>query len=98
MQTNRQYIESLCQDIQQKGKTPTVGLIRSRTTIKLSVKEVIEGLKYWKANPESDTSSQPSPNVSDNNDQQTLENRVTELERQVIELQQQLENLINNRC
>jgi uncharacterized protein YceH (UPF0502 family) len=93
MLNNRQYIESLCNEIQEKGGIPTVGMLRSRATRQLSIKEVIETLKYWKNNPKPSNKERQSEKVAEAKNRDTLEERVEVLENQVAELTQQLRTL-----
>jgi DNA-binding transcriptional MerR regulator len=90
MPSNKQYIENICYEIRQKGGTPTVGLIRSRSTRQLPIKDVIEALKHWKNNPTKSLISQLDEFSEETNKENTLQDRVTELEKQVRELKQQL--------
>lgn len=89
------HIVALCQTLAKEGKKPSVGLVRSRAVGKLSVPDAIKGIQSWQAQPnqvvepnkEADTTSvEPA----------TLEDRVAELEKQVLNLTQKLESLLAN--
>jgi uncharacterized protein YceH (UPF0502 family) len=96
MSDNRQYIEKLCEEIQQRGGTPTVGILRSRSTRPLPIREVIETLKHWKSNPTSNKESNSDQTSVDKRNTVTLEDRVAILEEQVVLLKQQLRTLSKN--
>lgn len=96
MLDNRQYIAKLCEEIKQKGDTPSVGILRSRSTRKLSVKEVIEALKHWKNTPRANTEKNPNKEIKKILPTKALEDRVASLEEQVIVLKKQLQALSNN--
>tara|TARA_R110002012_G_scaffold55169_1_gene140993 strand:+ start:731 stop:1021 length:291 start_codon:yes stop_codon:yes gene_type:complete len=87
------HIVALCQTLAKEGKKPSVGLVRSRAAGKLSVPDAIKGIQSWQA--------QPNQVVEPNEEENTksvepiaLEDRVAELEKQVLHLTQQLENLL----
>ena len=95
MSNNTQYIEQLCRELRSDGKTPSVGLVRSRATKKLAVREVIEVLKHWKDNSQSQDGIQTTPEINPS-PSQSLEERVEQLETEVFELKNQLKSLLNN--
>ena len=94
MTNNHQYIKSLCNELHDSGLIPSVGLIRSRTTIKLSIKEVIEVLKHWKSNPNTHTKTDVNDTAFAIVAEQSHERRIAFLENEVSELRALLEKLM----
>jgi hypothetical protein len=86
------YIISLCFDLAEQGKTPSVGLIRSYSKQPLAIPTVIKGLQHWQSNPDSRPKPSHQLNKINGISKQTLEQRVTELEEKVALLISQLAN------
>jgi hypothetical protein len=88
--SNIDYIINLCFDISEQGKTPSVALIRSMAHHPLAIPEVIKGLRHWKA----DSNVRPKVQHKQINDgsvtNQSLQQRVSQLETQVATIMEQL--------
>ncbi|MEP0356601.1 MAG: hypothetical protein ABJH06_08635 [Paraglaciecola sp.] len=84
--SNTNYLINLCYDLQLKGKTPTVALIRSSASMPLPIPEVIKAIKHFKANP----GQRPSPSMDESKEKQvtpqSLEQRVNQLEQQLLSI------------
>ena len=82
---NNQEIISICQQLSEEGKEPSVALIKARLSKPAPMPFVIGGLKQWRANPnvklEIKSEEQDSCTPT-----QTLEQRVSALEKEVKEL------------
>lgn len=94
---------SLCALLAKQGKKPNVGLLKSRVKSSFSLPEVIAAVQYWKANPMMEgiePASQPKviESKKEKNNEDTvvvLQQRVTTLEKQVSQLQSQIQKLID---
>ncbi|ABG41697.1 hypothetical protein Patl_3191 [Paraglaciecola sp. T6c] len=86
-------IVALCQTLATEGKKPSVGLVRSRAVGKLSVPDAIKGIQSWQAQPDQLVESNKEENTT-SAEPATLEDRVAKLEKQLLHLTQQLENLL----
>jgi hypothetical protein len=91
--SNIDYIINLCFDISEQGKTPSIALIRNLAQHPLAIPEVVKGLQHWKSNP----SGRPKiPNKQINTasvTNQSLQQRLTQLEAQVAIIMQQLKKV-----
>lgn len=89
--SNIDYIINLCFDISEQGKTPSVALIRNMAHHPLAIPEVIKGLQHWKSNssarPKTHNKQQTNTGSTTN---QSLQQRVSQLEAQVATIMQQL--------
>ena len=97
MQNNQEYITQLCHSLFSQGKNPSVALIRSHANRKLAIPDVVKGLQHWKQNPQALDSveipiTKPLPET-----QQTLTQRVQQLERQVADISAQLRALLQDK-
>jgi hypothetical protein len=88
--SNIDYIISLCFDISEQGKTPSIALIRSVAQHPLAIPEVIKGLQRWKSNPGTRPKMQNKQPKTDPVTEQSLQQRVTQLETQMTAIMQQL--------
>ena len=93
--SNIDYIIHLCHDIQEQGKTPSVALIRSLASKPLTIPEVIKSMKYWKANPEARPKVKAPAQVTQSTTNQSLEQRVNQLETQLTQVINELDLLKN---
>jgi hypothetical protein len=91
--SNIDYIINLCFDISEQGKTPSVALIRNMAQHPLAIPEVIKGLQNWKSNPSIRPKNQNRQMTTDFATNQSLQQRVTQLEAQVAAIMQQLAKL-----
>ena len=89
---NLQRLTLLCQQMHQEGKSPSVGMLRSKAPFKVSVTEAIEAIKRFNASqPSTAKPATPSTNSSLAGN---LESRVTDLEQEVAELKLALQKLL----
>jgi hypothetical protein len=84
--SNIDYVINLCHDINLKGKNPSVALIRSSASMPLPIPDVIKAIKHWKANPEYRPTSQKAEIQKKTPPPQKLEQRVTQLEKQLADV------------
>ena len=52
MTPNQQQLFAVAYQLNQQGKTPTLGLLKAKLGKLLSTREILQGLQAWKANPE----------------------------------------------
>lgn len=83
---NNQEIISICQQLSEEGKEPSVALIKARLSKPAPMPLVIGGLKQWRANPNVKLENKSEEQDSSNTPTQTLEQRVGALEEEVKEL------------
>ena len=88
--SNIDYIINLCFDISEQGKTPSVALIRNLSQRPLPIPEVIKGLQNWKSSPSTRPKTPLKQMRTSPSDNQSLQQRVTELEQQVATIMQEL--------
>ena len=88
--SNIDYIINLCFDISEQGKTPSVALIRNLSKHPLSIPEVIKGLQNWKSSPNTRPKTPIKQMSSSSSTNQSLQQRVTQLEEQVASIMQEL--------
>jgi hypothetical protein len=88
--SNIDYIINLCFDISEQGKTPSVALIRNLSKHPLSIPEVIKGLQNWKSSPSTRPKTPIKQMGSSSSTNQSLQQRVTQLEEQVASIMQEL--------
>lgn len=86
MKNNQQYIVSLCVELTQQGKHPSLAMIRNRSDRPLAIPEVVSVLKRWKKDPEQLESDHKGNNLQPEQVPLSLEKRVEHLEKQVEEL------------
>lgn len=79
----------VCQQMVQKGTSPSVALLRAKAPFKASVTEAIEAIKHF--NAANGASDPASINGKDVETIVSLSKRVAELEQQMTMLQQRLE-------
>lgn len=91
MSNNTDYIISLCQQLANEGKVPTLGLVRNKATRSLTIPEIMQVLRRWKENPAALSNADATNALKQEVSQGTsLEERVTELEKEVAALKKQL--------
>jgi uncharacterized protein YlxW (UPF0749 family) len=88
--SNIEYIINLCFDISEQGKTPSVALIRSMAIHPLAIPEVIKGLQNWKSNSNERPKIHNKQMNTGSQTNQSLQQRVTQLEDQVATIMQEL--------
>lgn len=98
--SNLQQLHVLCLQMYQEGKTPTVGILRSKAPFKVSVTEAIEAIKRFNAHkPQLDATgkeAQSAQSTSLNTHRpDSLQTRVETLEKEVAELKQALLKLMD---
>ncbi|MFT5924935.1 MAG: hypothetical protein ACI9LE_001940 [Paraglaciecola sp.] len=91
--SNIDYIINLCFDISEQGKTPSIALIRNLAQHPLPIPEVVKGLQHWKSNPSGRPKIQNKQNITASATNQSLQQRVTQLEAQVAIIMQQLKKV-----
>lgn len=82
----------LCQQMHQEGKSPSVGMLRSKAPFKVSVTEAIEAIKRFNASQPSKL--QPASPSTNSPPVERLESRVANLEKEVAELKLVLHQLL----
>ena len=100
--SNLQQLHALCLQMHNEGKTPTVGILRAKAPYKVSVTEAIEAIKRFNANkPAVDRNESGSlpPQVSELPSSATrhLHERIEVLEKEVTELKQIVQQLVNKK-
>ncbi len=78
-----QELKDVLEQLHQEGKEPTVALVKARLSTPIPMPALITALKSWK-------SANRVPKVEIAAKQQSDQDRISELERQVAELQQRL--------
>lgn len=78
-----QELKDVLEQLHQEGKEPTVALVKARLNTSIPMPALITALKSWK-------SANRVPKVEIAAKQQSDQDRISELERQVAELQQRL--------
>ena len=91
--SNIDYILELCFEISKQGKTPSVALIKNLSQQPLRIPEVIKALQHWKTNPVAPPKSSTIKFNNTHSLEQSLEQRVAELESQVAQMSQLLNEL-----
>lgn len=91
--SNIDYIINLCFDIAEQGKTPSVALIRTMSQHPIGIPEVIKGLQNWKTNSVTRPKSQNKQINTMSLANQSLQQRVAQLEVQVASIMQELANI-----
>ncbi len=78
-----QELKDVLEQLHQEGKEPTVALVKARLSTSIPMPALITALKSWK-------SANRVPKVEIAAKQQSDQDRISELEKQVAELQQRL--------
>ncbi|NVJ57897.1 MAG: hypothetical protein HWE19_16200 [Vibrionaceae bacterium] len=78
-----QELKDVLEQLHQEGKEPTVALVKARLNTSIPMPALITALKSWK-------SANRVPKVEIAAKQQSDQDRIRELEKQVAELQQRL--------
>ncbi|KOO07085.1 hypothetical protein [Vibrio hepatarius] len=78
-----QELKDVLEQLHQEGKEPTVALVKTRLSTPIPMPALITALKSWK-------SANRVPKVEIAAKQQSEQDRISELEKQVAELQQRL--------
>ena len=91
--SNIDYIINLCFDISEQGKTPSIALIRNLAQHPLAIPEVVKGLQHWKSNPSGRPKIHNKQINTASATNQSLQQRVTQLEAQVAIIMQQLKKV-----
>ena len=92
---NLHRLTLLCQHMYQEGKSPSVGLLRSKAPFKVSVTEAIEAIKRFNASQPS--TAKPTAPLTISAPVENLESRVTNLEKEVTELKLALNQLLQTK-
>lgn len=88
--SNIDYVVNLCFEISEQGKSPSVALIRKMAHHPISIPEVIKGLQNWKSNPSIRPNTHNKQVGAELTTNQSLQQRVAQLEDQVATIMQQL--------
>ena len=93
--SNLQQLHLLCVQMYNEGKTPSVGILRSKAPFKVSVTDAIEAIKRFNAHkPTLETSSETQPlPQTERKDHSALSARVEALENEVAELKRALKQI-----
>lgn len=89
---NLHRLAMLCQQMCQEGKSPSVGMLRSKAPFKVSVTEAIEAIKRF--NTSQPSTEKPTAPFTNSTPVENLESRVTNLEKEVSELKLALHKLL----
>jgi hypothetical protein len=89
------YVLSLCQQLQQNGKTPSVALLRQYANKPLTIPEVVKALQIWKSSPKAALEQAAAVPIEKQSDVLSLQERVAYLEQQVILLNARFDALIS---
>jgi hypothetical protein len=92
MSDNLSYIVSLCEKLHSQQRQPTVAMIKKAANRPLSLPQVIDVLRRWKADP----NQFPKATMSEPAQQSktlTAEQQVTQLEKRVSTLEDQVNSL-----
>lgn len=84
-------IISVCQQLASEGKEPSVALIKARLSNKQPLPMIIAGLKQWQANPNVKAEAEPIEQKGEAT--LPLEQRVAQLEAEVLELKNIIKQL-----
>lgn len=76
------------------GKTPTVGILRSKAPFKATVTEAIEAIKRFNASKPRTGNVETKSDSSTENERASLADRVDRLEQEVIELKTALDQIL----
>jgi predicted ATP-grasp superfamily ATP-dependent carboligase len=95
--SNIDYIINLCFDISEQGKTPSVALIRNMAHHPLAIPEVIKGLQHWKSNSNVRPKIHNKQISTGTTTNQSLQQRVSQLEAQVATIMQQLTKMSDDK-
>lgn len=90
--SHQRQIIAICQQLQQQGKTPSLALIRAKSSVTLPIPEVLAVLARFKADPNNiDKFNTPNDATTEQiQSPDALQSRVDMLEAQVKQLQQRL--------
>lgn len=95
--SNIDYIINLCFDLSEQGKTPSVALIRSMAQRPLAIPEVIKGLQNWRSSSNERPKILNKQIIASSQTKQSLQQRVTQLEAQVVIIMQELTKISDNK-
>jgi hypothetical protein len=87
------YVLSLCQQLQQSGKTPSVALLRQYANKPLTIPEVVKALQIWKSSPKASLEQAAFAPIEKQAEVLSLQERVMNLEEQVMLLTTRLDAL-----
>jgi len=73
----------ICQKMHEEGKTPSVGMLRSKAPFKVSVTEAIDAIKRFNASTPTIQAKQFLHDNQSDNDALSLASRVDALEREI---------------
>lgn len=79
-----QQVVNTCIELQNSGKTPSVGMIKAKLLTPLSIPVIIKGLSYWKENKATvRTTALPTQEITEGSNTLDLHSRVSQLENEV---------------
>lgn len=93
MSDNRQYIASLCKQISQQGRTPSVALIKKMSARPLALPEIISTLKCYKVDPQQVTNQVDAP-VRGETKAPAVDDKLADLTQRVQQLEAQMAKLL----
>lgn len=96
MITNQKHIIEICIQLTDEGKIPSVALIKNRATQPIPMPQIIQMLQKWKQSPESCKQQLQQNTSTKKENKQTMEQRVTLLEKKVEELHNMINKLLAN--
>ena len=87
----------ICQKMHEEGKTPSVGILRSKAPFKVSVTEAIDAIKRFNASSPRAQTTNSQHDTQPGDDSVSLATRVDALEREVETLKASLADLLRHR-
>ncbi len=94
MNGNVQQLVMLCHKMDKEGKTPSVGMLRSKAPFKASVTEAIEAIKRFNMSQKDASSLGSSATKVSGLASESLEQRVEALEKEVAALKRALNDVL----
>lgn len=95
-----QNLIEICQELAREGKTPSVGLVKARAGKGAQLPHIVRAVQQWRITPEKALAPKLDPPVKSNiasehsdSNIQSLEQRVTELEKQLVEANTRISEL-----
>lgn len=90
-----EHLLRICAQLQQQGKQPSVGLVKSRAGSAFQLAAIIAAVQFFKANPDwqpepNNAVASLAPSASNKTDNARLLDRITSLEAQVAQLEKSL--------
>jgi hypothetical protein len=97
MNNNINQLIIICQKMHEEGKTPSVGILRSKAPFKVSVTEAIDAIKRFNASTPPPQTKTLQHEMQPGDNSVSLATRVDALEREVASLKASLAALLSER-